>query len=131
MLYHKFLSTIALGGKIDDFMDFGKVIGTKEYQAFIQSSPIIQQRVLQNYNSLINTFQSRSLWFGNLLEAIFEHRPEVMNQLGENLEDLSTKPNFIRISLAHYQFSQSDSQASDQSAWDVHPIDGSSLVIEK
>ena len=131
MLYHKFLSTIALGGNIEDFMNFKNVLGQKEYQAFIQSPPTIQQRVLDNYNSLLNAFQSRSLWFGNLLEAIFEHRHEVMNQLGESFEGLPNKPNFIRVSLAHYQFSQNDPQAGDQSVWDIQPIEGSSLVIEK
>ena len=131
MLYHKFLSTIALRGNIEDFIDFKNILGQKEYQAFIHSPPMIQQRVLQNYNSLLNAFQSRSLWFGNLLEAIFEHRTEVMNQLEESFEGLPTKPNFIRVSLAHYQFSQSDPKASDQSVWHIQPIEGSSFVIER
>ncbi|MGA1116656.1 MAG: lipase maturation factor family protein, partial [Opitutales bacterium] len=131
MLYHKFLSTIALGGNINDFRDIGKVIGQNEYQAFIQSPPHVQQRVLQNFNALLHAFNSRSLWFGEFLEAIFEHRLEVMEQLAENLENLPPKPNFLRISLAHYQFSQNDSPSSDSSIWDVQPIEGSSLVIER
>jgi hypothetical protein len=131
MLYHKFLSTIALGGNINDFRDIEKVIGQNEYQAFIQSPPHVQQRVLQNYNSLLHAFNSRSLWFGEFLEAIFEHRPEIMKLLAENLENLPPKPNFLRISLAHYQFSQNDSPSSDSSVWDVQPIEGSSLVIER
>ena len=131
MLYHKFLSTIALGGNINDFRDIGKVIGQNEYQAFIQSPPHVQQRVLQNYNSLLHAFNSRSLWFGEFLEAIFEHRPEVMEQLAENLENLPPKPNFLRVSLAHYQFSQNISPSSESSIWDVQPIEGSSLVIKR
>ena len=131
MLYHKFLSTIALGGNINDFRDIGKVIGQNEYQAFIQSPPHVQQRVLQNFNALLHAFNSRSLWFGEFLEAIFEHRLEIMKLLAENLEDLPLKPNFLRISLAHYQFSQNDSPSSDSSVWDVQPIEGSSSVIER
>jgi hypothetical protein len=131
MLYLKFLSTIALGGNINDFRDIGKVIGQNEYQAFIQSPPHVQQRVLQNYNSLLHAFNSRSLWFGEFMEAIFEHRPEVMEQLAENLENLPPKPNFLRVSLAHYQFSQNISPSSESSIWDVQPIEGSSLVIER
>jgi len=131
MLYHKFLSTIALGGNINDFRDIGKVIGQNEYQAFIQSPPHVQQRVLQNFNALLHAFNSRSLWFGEFLEAIFEHRLEVMEQLAENLENLPPKPNFLRVSLAHYQFSQNISPSSESSIWDVQPIEGSSLVIKR
>jgi hypothetical protein len=131
MLYHKFLSAIALGDNIEVFIDFGKVIGQNEYQAFIQSPPHVQQRVLQNYNSLINAFNARSHWFANLLQAIFKHRPEVMEQLTENLENIPPKPNFLRVSLAHYKFSQNNPQTSNPSVWDVQPIEGSSLVIER
>ena len=51
LLYHKFLHTIALGGSIEDFNDFGKMIGAQEYQNFIQASPTIRQQILANYNS--------------------------------------------------------------------------------
>jgi hypothetical protein len=127
MLYHKFLNTIALGGSIKDFNDFGKVIGPQEYQNFMQASPQVRQRVLENYNSLLNAFNSRSLWFGELLEAIFEHRPVIMKQLGENLEDLPPAPNYLRVSLAHYTFAEQD----DEQVWNVSPIEGASLVISK
>ena len=46
MLYHKFLNTIALGGSIKDFNDFGKVIGPQEYQNFIQAPPPVRQQIL-------------------------------------------------------------------------------------
>ena len=127
MLYHKFQNTIALGGSIQDFNDFAKVIGPQEYQNFIQAPPQVRQRVLENYNSLLNAFNSRSLWFGELLEAIFEHRPVIMKQLGENLENLPPKPNFLRVSLAHYTFAEPD----DEQVWNVSPIEGASLVISK
>jgi hypothetical protein len=127
MLYHKFLTTIALGGSIEDFNDFAKVLGPIEYQNFIQAPSQIRQRVLENYNSLLNAFNSRSLWFGELLEAIFEHRPVIMKQMGENLEDLPAAPNYIRVSLAHYTFAEQD----DEQVWNVSPIEGASLVIPK
>ena len=127
MLYHKFLNTIALGGSIEDFNDFAKVIGPIEYQNFIQVPSQVRQRVLENYNSLLNAFNSRSLWFGELLEAIFEHRPVIMKQMDENLEDLPAAPNYIRVSLAHYTFAEPD---QDQ-VWNFSPIEGASLVISK
>jgi hypothetical protein len=127
MLYHKFLNTIALGGSIQDFNDFSKVLGPIEYQNFIQATPQVKQRVLENYNSLLHEFNSRSLWFGELLEAIFEHRPVIMKQLGEKLEDLPPAPNYLRVSLAHYTFAGPD----DKQVWNVSPIEGASLVISK
>ena len=45
-LYHKFLNIIALGGSMQDFNDFSKVLGPMEYQNFIQASPQVRQRVL-------------------------------------------------------------------------------------
>ncbi len=127
MLYHKFLTTIALGGSIEDFNNFGKVLGPLEYQNFIQAPPHVRQRILANYNSLLNTFNSRSLWFGEFLEAILEHRPVIMKQLGENLEDLPLAPNYLRVSLAHYTFAEPD----HEQVWNVSPIDGASLIISK
>jgi len=127
MLYHKFLNTIALGGSIEDFNNFGKMIGPQEYQNFIQALPPVRQQILANYNSLLNAFNSRSLWFGELLEAIFEHRPVIMKQLGENLGDLPPLPNYLRVSLAHYTFAESD----QEQVWNVSPIEGASLVISK
>ena len=88
---------IALGGSIQDFNDFSKVLGPIEYQNFIQAPPQVRQRVLENYNSLLNAFNSRSLWFGELLEVIFEHRPVIMKQLAENLEDLPPPQLFTSI----------------------------------
>jgi len=129
ILYHKFLSAIALGGSIDDFKDFGNVIGTKEYHAFIQSPPHVRQRVLQNYNSLLHAFQLRSLWFGELLEAIFEHRPEVMKLLAKNLDDLPPRPNHLRVSLAHYRFASEDEKSDPATVWKVNPIKETSFVI--
>ncbi len=128
-LYHKFLSTIALGGSIDDFQDFGNIIGSNEYQAFIQAPPHVRQRVLQNYNSLLHAFESRSLWFGELLEAIFEHRPEIMKLLAENLEDLPPMPNHLRVSLAHYRFASEDDKSDPAAVWKVNPIKQASFVI--
>ena len=127
MLYHKFLNTIALEGSIKDFNDFGKIIGPQEYQNFIQAPPPVRQQILANYNSLLNAFHSRSLWFGKFLQAILEHRPVIMKQLGENLEDLPPAPNYLRVSLAHYTFAEAD---QDQ-VWNVSPIDGASLTISK
>ena len=127
MLYHKYLNTIALGGSIKDFNDLSKVFDPQEYQSFIQASPQIQHQILANYNSLLNAFNSRSLWFGELLEAIFEHRPVIMKQLGENLGDLPPPPNYLRVSLAHYTFAESD----QEQVWNVSPIEGTSLVISK
>jgi hypothetical protein len=127
MLYHKFINTIALGGSIQDFNDFDKMIGTQEYQNFIQAPPPVRQQILANYNSLLNAFHSRSLWFGELLEAIFEHRPVIMKQLGENLEDLPPSPNHLRVSLAQYTFAEPD----DEQVWNVSAVDGASLIISK
>ena len=127
MLYHKYIEMISLGGSIQDFNDFGKVLGPIEYQNFIQAPPQVRQRVLENYNSLLNAFNSRSLWFGELLEAIFEHRPIIMKQLGENIEDLPPKPNYLRISLAHYTFAE----PADEKIWNIIPVDEASVIISK
>jgi len=127
MLYHKFLNIIALGGSIKDFNDFGKMIGPQEYQNFIQASPQVRQRVLENYNSLLNAFNSRSLWFGELLQAIFEHRPVIMKQLGEKIEDLPPKPNYLRVSLAHFSFAE----PTDKKVWKVIPVEEASIIISK
>ena len=127
MLYHKFLHSIALGGSIGDFTDFGKMIGPQEYQNFIQAPPSVRQQILANYNSLLNAFNSRSLWFGEFLEAIFEHRPVIMKQLGENLDNLPPPPNYLRVSLAHYTFADPD----QEQVWNVSPIDKASLIISK
>ena len=114
-------------GSIKDFNDFGKVLGPIEYQNFIQAPPQVRQRVLENYNSLLNAFNSRSLWFGELLEAIFEHRPVIMKQLGEKIEDLPPKPNYLRISLAHYSFAE----PADEKIWNIIPVDEASVIISK
>jgi hypothetical protein len=127
MLYHKFINTIALGGSIQDFNGLGKVMGALEYQNFLQAPPSVRQQIITNYNSLLNSFHSRSLWFGELLEAIFEHRPVIMKQLGEKLEDLPPSPNHLRISLSHYTFAEPD----DEQVWHVSPIEGASLIISK
>ena len=127
MLYHKFLNIIALGGSIKDFNDFGKVLGPIEYQNFIHAPPQVRQRVLENYNSLLNAFNSRSLWFGELLEVIFEHRPVIMKQLAENLEDLPPPPNYLRVSLAHYTFAES----AEEKIWNIIPVDEASVIISK
>jgi hypothetical protein len=103
------------------------LIGNDEYQKFIQAPPQVRQRVLENYNSLLNAFNSRSLWFAELLEAIFKHHPVIMKQLGHKLEDLPSAPNYLRVSLAHYTFAEPD----DEQVWNVSPIDGASLVISK
>ena len=129
MLYHKFLTMIALGKSIEDFKDLRKVLGPQEYQKLVQSPPEIQQRVLQNYNSLFNAFASRSLWFGKLLASIFEHRPEIMKQLGQKFEDLPQKPNYLRISLAHYSFADQQINADQKDIWQVTPIKEASFVI--
>jgi hypothetical protein len=122
LLYHKFLTMIALGKSTEDFKDLRKVLGPQEYQKLVQSPPEIQQRVLQNYNSLFNAFASRSLWFGKLLASIFEHRPEIMKQLGQQTEDLPQKPNYLRISLAHYSFADQQINADQKDIWQVTPI---------
>ena len=46
LLYHKLLNKIALGGSIEDFNDFGKMIGPQEYQNFIQTLPAVRQQIL-------------------------------------------------------------------------------------
>jgi hypothetical protein len=131
MLYHKFLSNIALGESIDGFRDFEKLLGAKEYQSFIQSPPHVQQRVLQNYNSLLHAFQSRSLWFGELLEAIFGHRPEIMEHMGEKLEDLPPLPNYLRVSLSHYRFADEYEKFDPATVWNVKQIKEASFIISK
>jgi hypothetical protein len=120
---------IALGKSIEDFKDLRKVLGPQEYHNLVQSPPEIQQRVLQNYNSLFNAFASRSLWFGKLLASIFEHRPEIMKQLGQEFEDLTQKPNYLRISLAQYSFADQEINADQKDIWQVTPIKEASFVI--
>ena len=131
MLYHKFLTMIALGKSTEGFKDLRKVLGPQEYQKLVQSPPEIQQRILQNYNSLFNAFASRSLWFGKLLASIFEHRPEIMKQLGQKFEDLPQKPNYLRISLAHYSFADQQINADQKDIWQVHPIQDASFIISR
>ena len=129
LLYHKFITMIALGKSIEDFKDLRKVLGPQEYQNLVQSPPEIQQRVLQNYNSLFNAFASRSLWFGKLLASIFEHRTEIMKQLGQKFEDLPQKPNYLRISLAHYSFADHEINADQKDIWQITPIKEAAFVI--
>ena len=114
---------------IEDFKDLRKVLGPQEYQNLVQSPPEIQQRVLQNYNSLFNAFAERSLWFGKLLASIFEHRLEIMKQLGQKLEDLPQRPNFLRVSLSHYSFADQEINADQKDIWQVTPIMEASFVI--
>jgi hypothetical protein len=131
LLYHKFITMIALGKSTEDFKDVRKVLGPQEYQKLVQSPPEIQQRVLQNYNSLFNAFASRSHWFGQLLASIFEHRPEIMKQLGQKFEDLPKKPNYLRISIAHYSFADQQINADQKDIWQVHPIHDVSFIISR
>ena len=131
LLYHKFITMIALGKSTEDFKDLRKVLGPQEYQNLVQSPPEIQQRVLQNYNSLFNAFASRSLWFGQLLASILEHRPEIMKQLGQKFEDLPQKPNYLRISLAHYSFADQEFNSEQKDIWQVHPIQDVSFIISR
>jgi hypothetical protein len=129
LLYHRFLTMIALGKSTEDFKDLRKVLGPREYQNLVQSLPEIQQRVLQNYNSLFNAFADRSLWFGKLLASIFEHRLEIMKQLGQKFEDLPQRPNFLRVSLSHYSFADQEIIADQKDIWQVTPIKEASFVI--
>ena len=129
LLYHRFLTMIALGKSTEDFKDLRKVLGPQEYQNLVQSPPEIQQRVLQNYNSLFNAFADRSLWFGKLLASIFEHRLEIMKQLGQKIEDLPQRPNFLRVSLSHYSFADQEINADQKDIWQVTPIKEASFVI--
>jgi len=131
LLYHKFISMIALGKSIEDFKDLRNVLDPKEYQNLVQSPPEIQQRVLQNYNSLLNAFASRSLWFGKLLASIFEHHPKIMKQLGQQIKDLPHKPNYLRISLAHYSFADQEINADPKDIWQVHPIEDAFFIISR
>ena len=61
------------------------------------------------------------------MEAIFEHRPIIMKQLGGKIEDLPPKPNYLRVSLAHYTFAE----PKDKKVWKVSPINKASIIISK
>ena len=86
MLYHKYLEMISLGGSIEDFNDFRKVLGPTEYQNFIQASSQVRQRVLENYVPLLNAFNSRSLWFGNYWK-LFRAPTHNYETIGGKIED--------------------------------------------
>ena len=69
-LYGRFLEMTANGADFSDFSDLRRVLGDQEFNALSQASPKVQKQVMNNYNNLINSFLSRSLWFGRLLNKI-------------------------------------------------------------
>ena len=80
---------------------------------------------MNNYDNLINSFLSRSLWFGRLLNKILENRQEVLEQLHVD-NDTSLPPQFLRISLMHYQFSN-----TDDFFWEANEIPHATYQIKR
>ena len=124
-LYGRFLEMTANGADFYHFSDLRKVLGDQEFNALSQASPKVQKQVMNNYNNLINSFLSRSLWFGRLLDKILENRQEVLEQLHVD-NDTSLSPQFLRISLMHYQFSN-----TDDSFWESNEIPHATYQIKR
>ena len=124
-LYGRFLEMTANGADLSDFSDLRRVLGDQEFNALSQASPKVQKQVMNNYNNLINSFLSRSLWFGRLLNKILENRQEVLEQLHVD-NDTSLPPQFLRISLMHYQFSN-----TDDSFWEANEIPHATYQIKR
>ncbi len=127
LVYHNCLSFISLGNSVDDLRSLPTLLGETEYARFLRLPEPLRQKVLENCNSMLHAFSSRSLWFGNLLHAIFEARPEVMRHLSGPVEHLQTKPVFLRISLHHYCFAEN----SGPEFWTASPIEGASLIVSR
>ena len=124
-LYGRFLEMTANGADFSDFSDLRRVLGDQEFNALSQASPKVQKQVMNNYNNLINSFLSRSLWFGRLLNKILENRQEVLELLHVD-NDTSLPPQFLRISLMHYQFSN-----TDDSFWEANEIPHATYQIKR
>ena len=122
-LYGRFLELSARGAKPEDFSNVPKVLGDRETKALSQAPPQAQRQALANYNHLMNSFLSRSLWFGRFLEAITKGNETILAQLHKDSQRL-TKPNFLRVSLHHYEFSY-----DEQKAWVTEPIPHASYVF--
>ena len=109
-LYGRFLELTARGAEPNDFSDLPKVLGARETEALSQAPPQAQREALLNYNHLMSSFLSRSLWFGRLLKAIGQGDETVLGQFREGSKS-HTPANFIRVSLHHYEFSTDSNHA--------------------
>ena len=123
-LYGRFLQIKMKNPQNSVFLDLKKVLGEKEFQALNQAPPQVQRQAIANYNQLIQSFLSRSNWFANLLVAIAENRPSVMDRLSAS-KPLKFKPSFLRVSLRHFSFSDKEDQI-----WEIEKIPNASYVLK-
>ena len=123
-LYGRFLQIKMKNPQNSVFLDLKKVLGEKEFQALNQAPPQVQSQAIANYNQLIQSFLSRSNWFANLLVAIAENRPSVMDRLSAS-KPLKFKPSFLRVSLRHFSFSEKEDQI-----WEIEKIPNASYVLK-
>ncbi len=123
-LYGRFLQVIVEGGSVSDFSNLRLGLGEREFDALRQAPPATQQQAIANYNHLVQTFASRSLWFGHLLRAIAEDRDSVMARLSET-NPSNHRPRYLKVTLLHFEF-----QESDEQPWKTTPVPNAQYLLE-
>ena len=131
-LYTRFLEIIANGGGQKECFNLNLVLGQKEMQAFSQSTPEQKKIILTNFENLMRVFLQQSSWFGKLLQACLEQNQIILSELDSIpfLNEDELKPQFLRISLAHYQF-KDDQNSIQPNVWKEIRIPNTTIQIKK
>ncbi|MDG1139598.1 MAG: lipase maturation factor family protein [Opitutales bacterium] len=122
-LYGRFLQMMVNGHSDSVFSNLREVLGVKEFQALQRSPPAVQNQAITNYNHLIQSFRSRSKWFGSFLKALGEGKQNVLEQLSPT-NPVDYKPSYLRVSLSHFKFSEAEGMQ-----WEISKIPGASYTL--
>ena len=101
-------------------------------QAFSQSTPEQKKIILTNFENLMRAFLQQSSWLGKLLQACLEQNQIILSELDSIpfLNEDELKPQFLRISLAHYQF-KDDQNSIQPNVWKEIRIPNTTIQIKK
>lgn len=123
-LYGRFLQLSMEGKSMTDFYNLPLVLGDQKFQTLQQAPPPIQKQALSNFNYWMQSFLSRSFWFGSFLRSLGEGRGIILSQLSDS-NPIDFQPRMIRVSLQHFQFSSKDEQT-----WDVTEIPNANYLLQ-
>jgi hypothetical protein len=123
-LYGRFLQLSIEGKSMADFYNLPLVLGDQKFQA-LQKAPLpIQKQAISNFNYWMQSFLSRSFWFGSFLRSLGEGRSIILTQLSDS-NPVDFQPRMIRVSLQHFQFSSKEDQT-----WDITEIPNANYLLQ-
>lgn len=123
-LYGRFLQLSIEGKSMADFYNLPLVLGDQKFQALQQAPLPIQKQAISNFNYWMQSFLSRSFWFGSFLRSLGEGRSIILTQLSDS-NPVDFQPRMIRVSLQHFQFSSKEDQT-----WDITEIPNANYLLQ-